>query len=572
MKSKICLFVLSVFIVVGMISDTVQAGSAWHRDGNGWWYQEDNWYPSDQWYEISGNWYYFSNGGYIETSAYRDGCWLDSDGSWNKAYSGGHWASDGKGYWYTDNSGWYPSSTWLWIDGKCYYFKNDGYMAEDEWVGDYYLGSDGAWVPGVKRETGSDKATEVETGKTAEVTSDKPSEVKTVKATEVEPVKATKDTPSKAIEDTPSKATDVTPSKTTEVEPSKTTEVEPVKVAEVTPDKASEEVPRKKAEDTPNKASEDISSKTTDTVEEKSESAVPSGNEEEDEGIVSQDVETLSLTVEGKEASLSLAWNPISDASGYRIYLGSDKNSLGQVAVNTSREDVTITFGYMTAGTYYAKVVGYKDVNGTKVNLVESDVVMGVVKSKPASTQPSSPSSSSTTPASSETTTSSEPASSTPSTSSDTAPSKSESTTTQPQVTVESNDSIIKNVLAKTNDIRRGVGKDSLKTSAVLTVIAQKRAEHMVQNNYFSHYYNGQRQLVYWRDYYGYSKDLIVGENIAKVYPGEDTSGSAVDAWVKSPGHYSNIIDSDYVTTGIAVAKYGDGMYVIVQVFSGGTK
>lgn len=532
MKSKICLFALSVFIVVGMISDTAQAGSAWHRDGNGWWYQEDNWYPADQWYEISGNWYYFSNGGYIETSAYRDGCWLDSDGSWNKAYSGGHWASDGKGYWYTDNSGWYPSSTWLWIDGKCYYFKNDGYMAADEWVGDYYLGSDGAWVPGVKRKTGSDKATKV--------------------------------TPSKAIEDIPSKATDVTPSKTTEVEP--------VKAAEVTPDKASEEVPRKKAEDTPNKASEDTSSKTTDTVEEKSVSAVPSGNEEEDEGIVSQDVETLSLTVEGKEASLSLAWNPISDASGYRIYLGSDKNSLGQVAVNTSREDVTITFGYMTAETYYAKVVGYKDVNGTKVNLVESDVVMGVVKSKPASTQPSPPSSSSTTPASSETTTSSEPASSTPSTSSDTAPSKSESTTTQPQVTVESNDSIVKNVLAKTNDIRRGVGKDSLKTSAVLTVIAQKRAEHMVQNNYFSHYYNGQRQLVYWRDYYGYSKDLIVGENIAKVYPGEDTSGSAVDAWVKSPGHYSNIIDSDYVTTGIAVAKYGDGMYVIVQVFSGGTK
>lgn len=37
-------------------------------------------------------------------------------------------------------------SRWSNIGGKWYYFDNVGYMVHDKWIGDYYLGSDGAML------------------------------------------------------------------------------------------------------------------------------------------------------------------------------------------------------------------------------------------------------------------------------------------------------------------------------------------------------------------------------------------------------------------------------------------
>ncbi|MCR5213551.1 MAG: hypothetical protein K6E10_03985 [Eubacterium sp.] len=142
----------------------VKAASGWESDSKGWWYEENGWYPVNQWYEIGGYWYFFKEDGYMDYSEYRDGCWLNADGSWNTAYSGGHWESNSTGYWYADNSGWYPTSTWLWIDGNCYYFKDSGYMAADEWIGDSYVDKNGAYVEGkVKTAENTNTKTETET-------------------------------------------------------------------------------------------------------------------------------------------------------------------------------------------------------------------------------------------------------------------------------------------------------------------------------------------------------------------------------------------------------------------------
>ena len=37
---------------------------------------------------------------------------------------------------------------WQLINDKWYYFDNVGYMVHDKWIGDYYLGSDGAMLIG----------------------------------------------------------------------------------------------------------------------------------------------------------------------------------------------------------------------------------------------------------------------------------------------------------------------------------------------------------------------------------------------------------------------------------------
>ena len=87
-------------------------GGAWIRDSNGWWYVNANRsYTTDNWQQINGNWYYFDSYGYLVTG------WKQSP-------------HDGKWY-YLDPNG-----------------KPDqlGRMLTNQWIGDYYVGADGAWV------------------------------------------------------------------------------------------------------------------------------------------------------------------------------------------------------------------------------------------------------------------------------------------------------------------------------------------------------------------------------------------------------------------------------------------
>ena len=128
-------------------SQTYKAVLSWKQDASGWWVEDSNgWYPVNQWQKIDGKWYFFTESGYMDYSEYRDGCWLGADGAWDENYSGGHWMSDSTGWWYEDNSGWYPQSQWVWIDGSCYYFESNGYMATSKYVDGCWLGADGAWV------------------------------------------------------------------------------------------------------------------------------------------------------------------------------------------------------------------------------------------------------------------------------------------------------------------------------------------------------------------------------------------------------------------------------------------
>lgn len=119
----------------------------WRHNSKGWWYEILNGafssYPVNEWKCIDNCWYYFNSSGYMESGCYRDGCWLNSDGSWNSAYSNGSWKCNSSGWWYEDD-GWYPMGQWLKIDGYWYYFKPDGYIATNQYIDGYWLGSDGA--------------------------------------------------------------------------------------------------------------------------------------------------------------------------------------------------------------------------------------------------------------------------------------------------------------------------------------------------------------------------------------------------------------------------------------------
>ena len=109
-------------------SQTYLNTGSWYGDATGWWFADTSgWYPVDQWQKIDGKWYFFTATGYMDYSEYRDGCWLNADGSMADGYTHGTWHTDGTGWWYEDN-GWYPVSQYLWIDGVQYYFDASGYM------------------------------------------------------------------------------------------------------------------------------------------------------------------------------------------------------------------------------------------------------------------------------------------------------------------------------------------------------------------------------------------------------------------------------------------------------------
>lgn len=60
----------------------------------------------------------------------------------------GEWKQDGIGWWWQEVGYWgeYPTSQWMLINKKFYYFGADGYMLHDTIQDGFYLGSDGASV------------------------------------------------------------------------------------------------------------------------------------------------------------------------------------------------------------------------------------------------------------------------------------------------------------------------------------------------------------------------------------------------------------------------------------------
>jgi len=56
------------------------------------------------------------------------------------------WKRNDKGWWYEEADGSYLTNAWKLIKDKWYYFDGIGYMVENRWIGNYYLGADGAML------------------------------------------------------------------------------------------------------------------------------------------------------------------------------------------------------------------------------------------------------------------------------------------------------------------------------------------------------------------------------------------------------------------------------------------
>ena len=114
------------------------------------------------------------------------------------------------------------------------------------------------------------------------------------------------------------------------------------------------------------------------------------------------------------------------------------------------------------------------------------------------------------------------------------------------------------------NAERKKAGLSALSIDNELQRVARIKAQDMVDNNYFSH----------TSPTYGSPFDMMqsfkityktAGENIA----GNSTNQGAVTAWMNSPGHKANILNSSFTHTGLGVVKSNKYGKIYVQMFIG---
>jgi uncharacterized protein YkwD len=121
-------------------------------------------------------------------------------------------------------------------------------------------------------------------------------------------------------------------------------------------------------------------------------------------------------------------------------------------------------------------------------------------------------------------------------------------------------------IIRLTNQLRQDQGLPALIVNNKLNSSALAKANDMAANNYFGHADKLGNRMAYWIKAAGYNY-LRAGENLAK---GFSSPESTVAAWVNSPTHYANLLNSNYREIGVGITQgYLDGRLTtfVVQHF-----
>ncbi len=106
-------------------------------------------------------------------------------------------------------------------------------------------------------------------------------------------------------------------------------------------------------------------------------------------------------------------------------------------------------------------------------------------------------------------------------------------------------------VLAMVNKEREKKDQPKLVMDSLLQKSAQMKAEDMAKRGYFSHNTPDGKDPWHWLKINGVSY-AAAGENLAMNF---NNASEVVPAWMNSPKHKENIMNEQYLLTGIGVAK-----------------
>ena len=117
-------------------SDGTYENSGFKKIENETYYFTSNGYVKTGWLLVNNNWYFFKNSGCMVTSNWVGSYYMDSEGKMKTN------AFTPDGY-YCGADGVYVRNAWVKHNGNYYYMDANGLMKKNAWAGSYYLGADG---------------------------------------------------------------------------------------------------------------------------------------------------------------------------------------------------------------------------------------------------------------------------------------------------------------------------------------------------------------------------------------------------------------------------------------------
>jgi uncharacterized protein YkwD len=124
-------------------------------------------------------------------------------------------------------------------------------------------------------------------------------------------------------------------------------------------------------------------------------------------------------------------------------------------------------------------------------------------------------------------------------------------------------------LVSLTNRSRASAGLKALKVDATLTSIARWRSKDMIVRNYFSHNIPPSGYNVFHvldQKHYCY---VVAGENIGwNNYPDDIATAAVHQAFMKSPGHRSNILNKRWDVIGVGAYKGPNGKKMWTVIFA----
>ena len=121
-------------------------------------------------------------------------------------------------------------------------------------------------------------------------------------------------------------------------------------------------------------------------------------------------------------------------------------------------------------------------------------------------------------------------------------------------------------IIDQTNIQRERAGLPPLVVNSALSQAAQSKGQHMMSNQYWAHVAPDGTEPWYFIRQSGYQY-RVAGENLARDF---DETTRMVNAWMASPTHRANILNSRYTEIGIAVIDgdlEGFETTLVVQMF-----
>ena len=117
------------------------------------------------------------------------------------------------------------------------------------------------------------------------------------------------------------------------------------------------------------------------------------------------------------------------------------------------------------------------------------------------------------------------------------------------------------------NAERRARGESPLVWDAELSRMARQHSGDMARSGYLDHRGPDGLDMAARARSMGIRGWKVLGENIAFNEGFNDPSAFAVERWMGSTQHRSNILNSQFTRTGIGVARAADGSIYFTQVF-----